>query len=240
MPAPDDTSLLWPLHGVARFFSRPRLWGRPVIGTLLAWLALGALALAVVAFTWPTTPPEGIWWTLVAYLSPFIWGLVTFACSWMLLLPVLMVLIYEDLAKHILREQGREIREQDLLRGGLAGAIFALRTLPWRLGWLTAGILFSFLLPPVGFVISLIGLGHLALIDACDICFGLLGVDGKIRYRLIREHAKELLSTGAVAGVGGHLLALTVVGWWFWMPGLVVGAAQRCPDWIDQTETPTA
>lgn len=235
----SDVQPLWPLSGLWAFLARPGRWWRPLLMTALLWALIMLSALGALWLSWPATVPESWWDTLLAYSLPFAWAALCLLAGWLLVFPLAMGLAYETLARACLRDQGVAISELALMRGLMAGLSFLLRTLHWRLGWLLLGVL-ALIVPGLNLValpIAALGLGHVALLDACDLCLGLQGLSGRERSELLAEHREELLIAGLLAGFAGQLLGLTLIGWWFWMPGLVCGAAQATPRWIRATET---
>jgi len=221
---------LWPLQGAWRLLTTPRWRLRPLLITTLAWLVLLGVSGATLWWTWPIETVTG-WsrtWAIVWAIGV---ASATLFAAWLLVLPVLMWLAYEDLARQVQRAAGVEPVDLSLLRSLAAGTRVVVNTLPMRLGWIAAGLGTSLVIGPAGVVIGAIGMGQIACIDALDLALALRGLNGLERVAALQAHRAERLQVGVVAGLMHLGCAFTVVLWPLWLPSLVVGAAQRVLAW---------
>ena len=123
--------------------------------------------------------------------------------------------------------------ELPLVPGLLASLKVLGWTLPVRFAWMGSSLISGLIVPPLGVVISALGMGHIACIDAIDIALGLRGFDGKQRLAALKEHRNEIRQAALTAGLLHLGLAATIIGWVLWLPGVVVGAALRTRSWND-------
>jgi hypothetical protein len=256
--------VLWPVRGVWLFLRHPRWWIRPLAGMFLSLCAIIGLGIFTAWWLWPGAADVGWlywWWSLFAVGM----GCAVVVITWVVSLPVLMSLLLEDLARQVLRYTkqypvtfphltGSE-KLSDLATGiekmseaelpMLPGLLASLRvlggTLVPRLGWMGASLLSGIVVPPSGIVVSALGMGHIACIDACDIALSLHGLDGEHRLSALRAHRNEIRQAALTAGVLNLGLAATIIGWIVWLPGIVVGAVLQTQSWaeISKTSTPS-
>ncbi len=221
--------------------------------SLCAFIGLG---ISTAWWLWPGEADIGWfywWWSLFAVGM----GCAIVVVAWVVSLPVLMSLLLEDLACQVLRyiKQHPEIlshREgagklSDLATGMekmsqtelsmLSGLLASLKvlggTLVPRLGWMGASLLSGLVVPPSGIVVSALGMGHIACIDACDIALSLHGLDGEHRLSALRAHRNDIRQAALTAGVLNLGLAVTIIGWIVWLPGIVVGAVLQTQSWAE-------
>jgi hypothetical protein len=192
----------------------------------LGWLGLAALFAFVLMWAWPAAALVG--WAFAWALTQTI-GLAFAAvvAAWLVLLPPLLWLALEHLARHAMRAAGGTPMDLPLWRGLVASLHVTLRTLPMRLGWAGAGLLCSLIGGPLGALVSAIGMGQIACLDALDLALALRGLDGGARMRALSHLRHERFAAGSLAGLLNLGCAASIVLWPLWLPGLVVGAAQR-------------
>lgn len=250
----DD--VLWPLRGVVLFLRSPRWWLRPLLGMLLALAAFFGLGLGVAWWLWPTAETTGLWWWFHALIAI---GLAVAAVlvAWVLLLPLLLSFLLEDLARRANAYAKEHAQALPSLGSGEAlasvvagidraashelptvpGILASLKvlggTMPTRLGWMGTSLVTGLLVPPLGVVVSALGMGHVACIDAIDIALGLRGYDGRHRLAALKAHRNEVRQAALTAGLLHLGLSATIIGWVVWLPGIVVGAALRTRAWSD-------
>jgi hypothetical protein len=106
-------------------------------------------------------------------------------------------------------------------------------TMPTRLGWMGTSLVSGLIVPPLGVVVSALGMGHVACIDAIDIALSLRGFDGHHRLAALKAHRNEIRQAALTAGMLHLGLSATIIGWVLWLPGIVVGAALRTRAWDD-------
>ena len=171
--------------------------------------------------------------------------------AWVLLLPLLMSFLLEDLARKAVayakaqaaKSSGADAfvavnriasHELSMMPSILASLKVLGGTLPIRLGWISASFISGLIIAPLGVVISALGMGHIACIDAIDISLGLRGFTGANRLAALKAQRNEVRQAALTAGLLHLGLAVTVIGWLLWLPGIVVGAALRTRTWPDQ------
>lgn len=243
---------LWPLRGVLLFLRSPRWWLRPMLGMMLALLAFIGIGLGVAWGLWPTVTTTGWTWWLYALMAVGL-AVASVVVAWVLLLPMLMSFLLEDLARKAVayakaeaaKSPGADVftavnrvasQELSMMPSVLASLKVLGGTLPIRLGWIGASFICGLIIAPLGVVISALGMGHIACIDAIDISLGLRGFTGANRLAALKVHRNEVRQAALTAGLLHLGLAVTVIGWLLWLPGIVVGAALRTRTWPDQRD----
>lgn len=214
----------WPLDGLLWFLARPWLWLRPLAVHALALTVLLGVATATTWWAWPADAP---WLTfLLRACGAVTLGLVAAIAAWTVLVPLLLALVLDSLAEAVFRARGLPPVAVPVTHSIAAGVGVLLRTLPLRLRWLAVG-LSSLLLGPLGPFVAAYALARVAVVDATDIALGVRGLEMDERMALYQRERSELRAAALVAGLLQIGLAFTFVGWLFWMPGLVCGAALR-------------
>ncbi len=217
-----DIDPWWPVRGFAWFAVRPWLWLRPL---LAHGLALAVLVGTATVVTWWAWPGEHGWWGWLwragAALSL---GLSAALVAWALLVPLLLAVVLDSLAGAVFASRGVTVPAIPLTTA-VAGSLAVLgRTLPLRLRWLAVSLL-AILLGPLGPFLAAYALARVAVVDACDIALAVRGVPATDRLRVFGGERRRLRWAALVAGGLQLGLGLTILGWLFWMPGLVCGAA---------------
>jgi len=223
-------SMPWPVQGTIDFARSPRWWGWPVLILLLVALAcLGIGVLCVFGLR-----PEGdlSWWrSLLQWLLAIATAIFAAVTTWIVLQPLLLALVFESLVIRIQREAGATPTPEGLLRGLLSALRVVVSTLPLRAATAAIAFIGPLAAGPAGIVAAATAMSYVALIDACDVGLAARGFDGARRLALIREHQRALRRV-LLPTVGLKLLlGLTIVGWLFWLPGLLVGAAREVLTW---------
>ena len=221
----------WPVTGTVAYLSQPRLWGWPLAATAAGWAVI-LLVFAWVLITQRPAPELGFFSTLVGYL----WALAkaggaAFAI-YIALLPLLIGMACEQLAKRVQRAAGAgEAREEPMPLALWSTARVILNTLHLRLGWLLIGVVALVLTGPLGLLVGAYAMARIAVIDAADVGLAMRGCDGLTRVRLLSAHRAELARAALPAAGLNLALGATIIGWLFWLPGLVAGAAKHILDW---------
>jgi hypothetical protein len=220
----------WPLSGIWLFLRSPRWWARPLVASLLGWLTLLGLAIAMLWWRWPAAETSGWSWWWQSFFAIGLAGAAMVA-GWLLVLPILMSLAMESLARQAMRSAGVEPVELPVWRSVGAGLRVMGNTLPMRLGWAGGSVVLGFVAGPVGAVVGAIGMGQVACLDALDLALSLRGYDGLTRLRILANRKRARMEAGMLAGVANLLAATTILLWPLWLPGLVVGAAREVATW---------
>ncbi len=228
----------WPIAGLAEFGRRPRLWVAPLLAGALGWSLVIATAVGIGWWQWPG-PEVGAWATTLATVEMLGLAVLGALTVWLLVLPPLMGLACERLAKAVQRDAGAPAADEEPLARSLMSTVHVVvRTLPLRLAWLTASFVSWFAGGPFGLVVSALAVAHVGLIDACDIGLAMRGLDGRARLTALRAHRGELRRALPVAAALQAGLAVTIVGIVFFLPGLVTGAARRVLGWTEAMNRP--
>ena len=216
----------WPLLGLRWFALRPWLWLQPLLAHALALLALLAVGIAT---TWWTWPGDGAWWSvLLRACAAISLGLVAALAAWAVIVPLLLALVLDQLAEAVFKSRGFPPLSVPITRTVQDGVAVMVRTLPLRLRWLAVG-LSALLLGPVGPFVAAYALARVAVVDALDIAASVRGLPAENRLLTYTAQRTALRRAAAVAGGLQIGLAPTFVGWLFWLPGLVCGAALLMP-----------
>lgn len=72
-------------------------------------------------------------------------------------------------------------------------------------------------------ILSQVGMGHIAMIDAADLSLTLQGRSAKQRVYALESKLMPLLTAGFIAGVLSMILTTTMIGWLFRLPGIYAG-----------------
>jgi hypothetical protein len=221
----------WPVSGTIAYITQPRLWGWPLASTAAGWTII--LLVFASVLVWRRPPHDtGFWNTLVGYL----WALAqaggaAFA-SYIVILPLLVGLACEQLAKRIQREAGApDAAEEPLPKAIWSTARVILNTLHLRIAWLLVGVVALVLTGPFGLLVGAFAMAQIAVIDAADVALAMRGCDGLTRIRILAAHRGELRQAAIPAALVNVGLGVTFVGWLFWLPGLVAGAARKVLEW---------
>ena len=67
-------------------------------------------------------------------------------------------------------------------------------------------------------------IAHTAMLDGADLSLAMLGHDPGFRLNWIKRHHFNLLISGFVGGILSFILSVTLLGWFFLLPSLYVGA----------------
>jgi hypothetical protein len=225
------TDALWPLTGLLRFAATPSWWLRPLCVAAVLGFALLAIAVAVAWWRWPGAEAAG-WHAWLGGTFAIGQAAAVVLVCWLVLMPVVLGLVMDALVHQVHRQHGApEVALPAALPALLASLTVIAGTLTPRLLWGVGGVALSLCAGPVGAVLASFGIAHIACLDALDLSLAARGLDGAARLRALHAHRRELLVGSLVAGALGLLLAATVIGWLFWLPGLMAGAAREVLGW---------
>ena len=135
------------------------------------------------------------------------------------------------MCKKIVHEEKGEIKGEGFGKAVLSSVVVIFRTLTWRLFWPLLTLIFLVIFPPLTLILVQIGMGHIALLDGCDLALTVQGASGRERIKLLKSHRGSLLISGCAAGFLSLILTATFIGWLFWLPGIYAGAVLWTMKW---------
>ena len=226
------TPLTWPLKGVGLYVSRPPLWGWPILAVTASLLIIGGLFAGILWWQWPEARSDVGWWS---WLGGIVWafgkaGGVALAL-WLVTLPLLLGAACEQVAKRVQDDAGAPPAEAGLALSMSATMRVVLNTLHIRLAWLVIGLVAMFITGPFGLLVGALAIAHVACIDAVDVALAMRGFSGIERLRLMDRYRPWLRQGALTAAALNIALGATVVGWLFFLPGLVAGASLMILGW---------
>lgn len=222
----------WPVRGLVHFLAHPRLWVAPIAATVGAWLVILLVAGGALWATWPAD----LGWSCGAVGSLLIalgWGLVAGIVAVVVVLPLLIGLAYEALVRRVLRAAGTVLVDEAPLAAIASAGRVLLRMLPWVAAYplLSLACNLTGVLAPLGFVIAHLGLAHLSVLEAGDLCLAARGLDGRRRWAELRARSGAIGASVAVGTLLAMLLNLTLVGGVLILPAIFVGTALQTAGW---------
>jgi hypothetical protein len=223
--------MLWPLNGLVFFLGRPRLWARPLAAVIVGWGLIIAISVGVSAGSFP--PWQLPWWDwLLQTLKALGYGIGVFLALWVSVVPLLLSLAFEHLARAVQRASGASLAaEEPLARSLVSTCRVIIGTLTPRIFWLVLGIAAIFAAGPASVIVGAVGMAWIAVIDSVDVALAVRGVPGGERLAIMRAHRDEMRLGALAAAALNVALGLTIVGWLFWLPALVCGAAALVLRW---------
>lgn len=210
--------------GFGYFLSKPKLWFVPLLTTLLCWILLFIVFFLTMYFSWPASHIGWSEYTLKIFQALGI-ASVVIVIFWCFVIPGFLNWAFENMVRKIFLTKGESLPRIKYFQSFTSSFYIMGKTLFWRVLWLIAVVICSIFFGVIGLLLSQIALGHIALLDACDLCLSIRGFKGKDRYQLLKANTIGILSGGLLAGVLSFALVPTVIGWIFWLPGVYSGAA---------------
>jgi len=225
-----DSPLLWPLRGCSYLLRRPRLLLRTFATMSVVLVALAVTCGWVVHATWPA--PGLAWWSTAWRAGRALaLGATAGVALWVSVVPLLMSLVLEHLARQIHRAQGTALAPEPTVGATLRSSLLMLKaSIGLRLA-VVAVCLASALLGPIGVVVCALMIGVVACWDALDTALAARNCPGAERLALLASHRHAVAGGACTAGLLTVALGVTVIGWWLWLPALVAGAALEVKDW---------
>jgi len=199
------------------------------LAATIGWLLVLGAGISLGMWMWP----EGdmAWWRYgLRSLAAIGVGAAGGLLIWLAVLPLLMGLAMEHLARAVLREHGVAVAEERLVESVLSSARVIGSTLGMRFGWLLVGVVGGFIAGPFGVPVAAYAMSYVAVFDALDVALAARGWSGKRRLAAIRANV-PLATPALSAGALSVLLGLTILLWPFWLPALVTGAALSVRAW---------
>ena len=80
-----------------------------------------------------------------------------------------------------------------------------------------------FFFGPLAMFLAQVGMGHIAIIDACDLSLTIQGEPVSKRIQALKSRLLPILTAGIIAGMLSMILSTTIIGWLFWLPAVYVG-----------------
>lgn len=212
------------ITGFGYFLSRPKLWLGPIFATLICWIFLFLIFLIVTYFAWPSSD---LGWTKYSLKILQALGLASMAALflWAFIIPSFLNWAFEKMIQKIFLSKGENIAKIPWFSGFASGFYVVGKTIFWRILWLMIAFFFAFFSGVLGLLISQIALGHIALLDACDLSLNVRAFSARDRYLLLKKNTLGILSGGLISGIFSAILIPTVIGWLFWLPGVYAGCA---------------
>ncbi len=213
-----------PIDGLAWFLSHPRLWWRPLLAYAVGSLVLLLMALLAGWLCWPTGDLAWFHWLWRVPLAIGA-GAAAGILAWSVIMPLVLALVFDAIARAALRERGEVINEEPLSDAIPSTMRVVIGTIPLRLRWMAVALVSGFA-GPFGIPVATYAMARVAMTDAYDTVLAQRGLTGEQRLAELHAAAPQLRRIAVIAGALQLLLALTFVGWLLWMPALVAGAAR--------------
>ncbi|NRA90680.1 MAG: hypothetical protein HRU43_06100 [Simkaniaceae bacterium] len=131
----------------------------------------------------------------------------------------------------ILHDKRIPVKGEGSFQAAVSSIQVIFRTLGWRLFWPLLTLIAIFFFGPLSMFIAQIGMGHIAVIDACDLALTIQGEPVSKRVQALKKRVIPILLSGFVAGVLSMILTTTIIGWLFWLPGVYVGCTLWTLQW---------
>ncbi len=210
--------------GFGFFLAKPKLWLGPLLTTLLCWLFLFAAFFLTTYFSWPASHIGWAKYTLKIFQALGIASAVVLAL-WSFVMPGFLNWAFENMIRKVLLLKGESLPKAQYFKSFASSFYVMGKTILWRAIWLFIAIICAIFFGVIGLIISQVAFGHIAVLDACDLCLNIRGIKGRDRYDLLRTNFVGILSGGLIGGLLGFVLIPTVIGWIFWLPGVYAGCA---------------
>lgn len=176
--------------------------------------------------------PDAIWWqALLRWLLAVATAVLGAVATWLVLQPLILSLIFERLVLAVQREAGADPTPEAILPGVLSALRVVVSTFPLRAATIVIAFIGPLLAGPAGVIAAAVAVSYVAIFDACDVALAARGFDGATRLDLIRHHRRSLRRVLLPATGLNLLLSLSIIGWFLWLPGMVVGAAREVLTW---------
>ena len=228
LPSLNHPILFLALAGLRWFIVHPRLWWRPYAAYVVAGVLCVGSAVAVGWWAWPTHVEAWYLHWLVSVPLALSAAAGTGMLVFVLVMPVVLALVLDTVARRVLTERGVEVREESVVRAITSTLRVVLGTLGMRLGWTLVACIAGFC-GPLGVPIVAYAMARVAITDAWDTVLAQQGLSGGERLVLLRNHKRDLRLAAITAGGLHLLLSATIIAWPLWMPSLVAGTALRLP-----------
>jgi hypothetical protein len=216
--------------GIGYFMVRPYLWLAPLFATLISFFVLTAVFFCTAYFSWPESTSTWLSYTWGIFKALGYASLILVAL-WVSVFPVILNYAFENMIGKILHEQHVPIKGEGAFKAMISSIHVIVRTVGWRLFWPLVILITLFFFGPLSMILAQVGMGHIAIIDACDLSLTLQGVNTKQRIHALKSQRMSILAAGLIAGVLSMILTATIIGWLFWLPGIYAGCTLWTLTW---------
>ncbi|MCB1072666.1 MAG: hypothetical protein KDK96_06140 [Chlamydiia bacterium] len=208
--------------GIGYFIARPYLWLAPLLAALISFFVLIAAFFLTAYASWPESTLTWFHYTWGIFKSLGYASLMLIAL-WVSVFPIILNYAFENMIGKILHDKQIPIKGEGAFQAITSSIQIIFRTLGWRLFWPLVTLISLFFFGPLAMILAQIGMGHIAIIDATDLSLTIQGLPVKKRIKAIKSRFLPILTAGFIAGILSMILATTIVGWIFWLPGIYAG-----------------
>ena len=218
--------------GFGYFVARPYLWLAPLLAACFSFFILLGAFLLTAYLSWPESSLGFFSYTWGIFKSLGYASLALLAL-WVSVFPVILNFAFENMIGKILHDKRVPIKGEGALQAVTSSIQVIFRTLGWRLFWPLITLVSLFFFGPLAMFLAQVGMGHIAIIDACDLSLTVQGAPVSQRIQALKSHLLPLLTAGFIAGMLSMILTTTVIGWLFWLPGVYAGCTLWTIHWSD-------
>lgn len=229
-----DTKQITPTNcaivGFGYFITRPYLWLAPLIAALLSFFILLAAFFLTAYISWPDATLGFFHYTWGIFRS-LGYASLTLIALWVSIFPVILNFAFENMIGKILHDQRIPIKGEGTLQAISSSVQVIFRTLGWRIFWPLVTLIALLFFGPLAIFLAQIGMGHIAIIDACDLSLTIQGAPANERIGALKSRVIPILTAGFIAGMLSIILTTTIIGWLFWLPGVYAGCTLWTLSW---------
>lgn len=209
-----------PARGMYYFIGTPSLWWRPIFAAIIVVTLMLSLFSFVLYFSWPNS--DLTWLKYIGgILTSAGLGFASVLVFWVLFLPGILTLCFQGLVRKVFKSKQVAVVDESLF-GSIHSSLYVLmKTLGWRIFWPLFTLIMTIFISPLGVVVGHLGLGHIIALDSVDLALSLIGIKGRERIAFISSYRLELFLFGCSAALFSMLLSFTIIGWFFWLPGML-------------------
>ena len=208
--------------GFGYFLARPYLWLAPLLAALISFFVLLSAFILTAYVSWPAAAAGWLSYSLGVFKS-LGFASLTLIALWVSVFPMILNFAFENMIGKILHDKRVPIKGEGSLQAITSSIQVIFRTLGWRLFWPLATLLSLFFFGPLAMFLAQIGMGHIAIIDACDLSLTIQGEPVSKRIQALKSRLLPILTAGFIAGTLSMILSTTIIGWLFWLPAVYVG-----------------
>ncbi len=164
----DITASNCTIVGFGYFVSRPYLWFAPLFAALISFFVLLAAFFFTAYISWPGGSAGWVVYTW-GVLKSLGYASLILVALWVSVFPVILNFAFENMIGKILHDQRASIKGEGALQAVTSSVQVMFRTLGWRLFWPAIIIICLFFFGPIAMFLAQVGMGHITIIDACDL-----------------------------------------------------------------------